>query len=97
MRLRISTVLFSASLSIGVTFAQFSHAITGTVADTMCSAHHMMQGKTPAQCTRECTKQGSERFDPLLRPQRGVDGRWTTDAWAPLDGRVFNGGVRMHF
>lgn len=35
--------------------------------------------------------------DPLLRPQRGVDGRWTTDAWAPLDGRVFNGGVRMHF
>jgi iron complex outermembrane receptor protein len=36
-------------------------------------------------------------IDPLLRPQRGVDGRWTTDAWAPLDGRVFNGGVRMHF
>jgi outer membrane receptor for ferrienterochelin and colicins len=35
--------------------------------------------------------------DPLLRPQRGVDGRRTTDAWAPLDGRVFNGGVRMHF
>jgi iron complex outermembrane receptor protein len=37
------------------------------------------------------------KYDPLLRPTRGVDGRWTTDAWAPLDGRVFNGGVRMSF
>ena len=30
-------------------------------------------------------------------PTRGVDGRWTVDAWAPLDGRVFNGGVRISF
>jgi outer membrane receptor for ferrienterochelin and colicins len=37
------------------------------------------------------------KYDPLLRPTRGLDGRWTTDAWAPLDGRVFNGGVRMSF
>ncbi|MEZ2348425.1 hypothetical protein [Terriglobus sp. RCC_193] len=37
------------------------------------------------------------KYDPLLRPTRGVDGRWTTDAWAPLDGRVFNGGVRAAF
>jgi iron complex outermembrane receptor protein len=37
------------------------------------------------------------RWDPLLRPSRAVDGRWTVDAWAPLDGRVFNGGVRYHF
>jgi iron complex outermembrane receptor protein len=37
------------------------------------------------------------KYDPLLRPTRGVDGRWTTDAWAPLDGRIFNGGVRMNF
>ncbi len=36
-------------------------------------------------------------WDPLLRPTRGVDGRWTVDAWAPLDGRVFNGGVRLKF
>ena len=26
----------------------------------MCGTHHMMQGKTPAQCTRECVKQGSD-------------------------------------
>jgi outer membrane receptor for ferrienterochelin and colicins len=37
------------------------------------------------------------KYDPLLRPSRGPDGRWTTDAWAPLDGRVFNGGVRATF
>ncbi len=36
-------------------------------------------------------------WDPLLRPTRGVDGRWTVDAWAPLDGRVINGGVRISF
>jgi iron complex outermembrane receptor protein len=36
-------------------------------------------------------------WDPLLRPARGVDGRWTVDAWAPLDGRVINGGVRIRF
>jgi iron complex outermembrane receptor protein len=36
-------------------------------------------------------------WDPLLRPSRGVDGRWTVDAWAPLDGRVINGGVRLRF
>jgi iron complex outermembrane receptor protein len=37
------------------------------------------------------------RWDPLVRPSQGVDGRWTVDAWATLDGRVFNGGVRFDF
>ncbi len=37
------------------------------------------------------------RWDPLVRPTRGADGRWTVDGWAPLDGRVFNGGVRLEF
>jgi outer membrane receptor for ferrienterochelin and colicins len=36
-------------------------------------------------------------WDPLLRSARGVDGRWTVDAWAPLDGRVINAGVRIGF
>jgi outer membrane receptor for ferrienterochelin and colicins len=35
--------------------------------------------------------------DPLIRPSRLPDGRWTVEAWAPLDGRVFNGGVRLAF
>ena len=37
------------------------------------------------------------RWNPLLLPSRAVDGRWTVDAWSPLDGRVFNGGIRFAF
>lgn len=37
------------------------------------------------------------RFDSLLRSARAADGRWTVDAWAPLDGRVLNAGVRLKF
>jgi iron complex outermembrane receptor protein len=37
------------------------------------------------------------RFDPLVLPARAPDGRWTTDAWAPLGGRVVNAGVRFEF
>ena len=36
-------------------------------------------------------------WHPLLRPARAADGRWTVDAWAPLDGRTINGGVRIGF
>ena len=36
-------------------------------------------------------------WDPLVRPNRGIDGRWTVDAWAPLDGRNVNGGMRVAF
>ena len=38
-----------------------------------------------------------QRWDPVLRRDRAPDGRWTVDAWAPLDGRVINGGVRVPF
>ena len=34
---------------------------------------------------------------PLVLPQRRADGRWTVDAWAPLDGRTWNGGIRVAF
>ena len=37
------------------------------------------------------------KWDPLLRPERAPDGRWTVDAWAPLDGRTVNGGIRVMF
>jgi iron complex outermembrane receptor protein len=37
------------------------------------------------------------KWNPLVRPSQGPDGRWTVDAWAPLDGRVINGGVRLIF
>jgi outer membrane receptor for ferrienterochelin and colicins len=37
------------------------------------------------------------RWDPLLRPTQAADGRWTVDAWAPLEGRNINGGLRVRF
>ena len=37
------------------------------------------------------------RWDPLIRPTRAADGRWAVDAWAPLEGRNVNGGVRFRF
>jgi iron complex outermembrane receptor protein len=37
------------------------------------------------------------KHDPLTLPARLPDGRWTVDAWAPLDGRVANAGVRISF
>lgn len=37
------------------------------------------------------------KYDPLVLPAPRPDGRWTVDAWAPLDGRMINGGIRVQF
>lgn len=37
------------------------------------------------------------REHPLVMPRRGFDGRWTVDAWAPLEGRTLNAGLRWRF
>ncbi|KRA84272.1 TonB-dependent receptor plug domain-containing protein [Altererythrobacter sp. Root672] len=37
------------------------------------------------------------KYDPLIRPTRAPDGRWTVDVWAPTEGFVLNGGVRFKF
>jgi len=37
------------------------------------------------------------KFDSLLLRAPGPDGRFTVDAWAPLDGRTFNAGLRVMF
>lgn len=60
MRIRISVLFLSVVLSTVVASAQSSQTLTGTVSDAMCGAHHMTQGATAAQCTRECVKQGSD-------------------------------------
>jgi hypothetical protein len=49
MRLRISALFLSVALSTVAASAQSNQTLTGTVSDAMCGAHHMMQGKTPAQ------------------------------------------------
>jgi hypothetical protein len=60
MRSRLAMSI--AVILVGATgaFAQSGQTVTGTVTDSMCGAHHMMQGKTAAECTRECVKQGSD-------------------------------------
>jgi outer membrane receptor for ferrienterochelin and colicins len=35
--------------------------------------------------------------EPLVRPVRSPDGRWTVDGWMPLEGRTFNAGIRLRF
>ena len=35
------------------------------------------------------------KFDRLVRPARAADGRWTVDVWAPTEGFVLNGGIRL--
>jgi iron complex outermembrane receptor protein len=37
------------------------------------------------------------KYDPLVRQQRARDGSWAVDVWAPTDGFVVNGGVRLKF
>jgi iron complex outermembrane receptor protein len=37
------------------------------------------------------------KWDPIGRPTQDVDGRWTVDAWAPLEGRIINAGIRIAF
>lgn len=37
------------------------------------------------------------KTEPLLFRGRQRDGRWATDAWAPLEGRTVNAGVRVRF
>jgi len=36
-------------------------------------------------------------WNSLVRPEQTPDGRWTTDVWAPLEGRSFNAGVWISF
>jgi Co/Zn/Cd efflux system component len=37
------------------------------------------------------------KYDPLLLPQRAASGQWTVNAWAPLEGFILNGGIRLRF
>jgi len=37
------------------------------------------------------------KHDPLVLPQALPDGRRSVDAWAPIDGRAINGGIRYSF
>src|SRR3954451_22999824 len=60
--MRLITMIFSGLLTLGGSgvLAQSGQTLTGTVSDSMCGAQHMMKDATPAKCTRECVKSGSD-------------------------------------
>jgi hypothetical protein len=60
MHLRTFTFIAGLSTMAPGAFSQSAQTLTGKVSDTMCGAKHMMTNVTPAQCTRECVKQGSD-------------------------------------
>jgi iron complex outermembrane receptor protein len=37
------------------------------------------------------------QYGPVLRPSSGAAGQWADNAWAPLDGRVINAGLRVTY
>ena len=41
-------------------YAEAGQTLTGTITDKMCGAKHMMADSSPADCIRECVKQGSD-------------------------------------
>jgi hypothetical protein len=57
-----SFALVTAGLILATSFAiaQAATTLTGTVSDVMCGKTHMMKGESPAQCTRDCVKEGSD-------------------------------------
>ncbi|MEP6495926.1 MAG: TonB-dependent receptor [bacterium] len=38
-----------------------------------------------------------KQFGPVLRTASGPAGQWTSDVWAPLDGRAINAGLRLKY
>jgi hypothetical protein len=56
--------LFLATAALALTSslasAQEAKMFTGTVTDAMCGKKHMMAGKSAAECTRACVKEGSD-------------------------------------
>jgi hypothetical protein len=56
----IAAITITVVLSAAHLRAANQQQLTGIISDAMCGASHMMEGKTPAECTRECVKEGSK-------------------------------------
>lgn len=67
------------------------HVIVGFLAEHRIGAFRLFLNAENILDTRQT------RYDPLILPTRAPEGRWTTDVWAPLEGRAFNGGIRWEF
>jgi hypothetical protein len=52
--------VLSAVLIASVAALAQTQEVRGTVTDSMCGRKHMLKNATPAQCTLECIKAGSD-------------------------------------
>ena len=68
------------------------YVLVGTMAEQKIAAHVKLFLNL-----ENLTNVRQTHWDPLLLPARASDGRWTVDAWAPLEGRIVNGGARFWF
>jgi iron complex outermembrane receptor protein len=68
-----------------------SYSIVGVLAERIFGRYRVFVNAENITGVRQIN------YDPLVRPSQGVDGRWSVDAWAPLDGRSLNAGVRVTF
>jgi hypothetical protein len=55
----VASLMLGAGLLVTPALAGKAETLTGEVGDAMCGAKHEMAG-SPAECTRECIKQGSK-------------------------------------
>ncbi len=69
----------------------FPHVLFGGLIDLAVGRHRIFVNVENLGDVRQT------REHPLVRPTRAPDGRWTVDAWAPLEGRTINAGVRLRF
>jgi iron complex outermembrane receptor protein len=69
----------------------FSHVLFGGLVDWAIGSSRLYVNVENLGDVRQT------REHPLVRPARATNGRWTVDAWAPLEGRTINGGVRWRF
>jgi hypothetical protein len=60
MNIRMAALPIGLWMAAVSGFSQSGQTLTGTVSDTMCGVKHMMANMSPAQCARECVKEGSD-------------------------------------
>ena len=59
MKKSLAALMVFAALAVVPAMAAPT-TLTGVVTDSMCGAHHMMPGASPATCTRACVKRGAQ-------------------------------------
>jgi iron complex outermembrane receptor protein len=69
----------------------FPHVLYGGLVDWAIGRHRVYVNVENLGDVRQT------RVHPLVRPAPGADGRWDLDAWAPLEGRSVNAGLRLRF